>query len=116
MMAVRGTIAEIEAASGGIAYEVACINGPRDLVLVGPKEQMALLAEQLQNQGHKTHRLDIPHAFHSEHVIAVAIIVALCRCDAQLARALSAVRRSFVVTEVACLCMEQQELLDTVSW
>ncbi|KAF2103987.1 ketoacyl-synt-domain-containing protein [Rhizodiscina lignyota] len=68
MMAVRGTPAEIAQAAGGLPYEIACVNGPRDLVVVGTRIQMELLAEQLQGQGRKTHKLDIPHAFHSEQM------------------------------------------------
>lgn len=75
MMAVRGTAAEIEAAAEGLPYEIACINGPTDLVLVGTRQQMEALAAQLQSQGRKTFKLDIPHAFHSEQMNPVLPIV-----------------------------------------
>lgn len=68
MMAVRGTLSEIKTSAGDKPYEIACINGEKDLVLCGTREQMDSVAESLQADGHKCHKLDIPYAFHSTHV------------------------------------------------
>ena len=47
---------------------MACINGERDIVLNGPKGQMASVTESLKDDCLKRHVLDIPYAFHSSQV------------------------------------------------
>lgn len=42
MLAVRGAMSEIRDIVPENSYEVACINGERDTVLSGPKDQMNL--------------------------------------------------------------------------
>ncbi|KAI9792875.1 MAG: Type I Iterative PKS [Piccolia ochrophora] len=68
MMAVRGTLSEIKENAGNKPFEVACINGEKDIVLSGTREQMNSVAESLKEKGHKCHKLDIPYAFHSAQV------------------------------------------------
>ena len=68
MLAVRGTLSEIRNIVPENSYEVACINGERDIVLSGPKSQMASVTENLEENGLKCHVLDIPYAFHSSQV------------------------------------------------
>ncbi len=66
MMAVRGTPAEIEKSAGDRSYEVACINGPKETVLSGTREQIDAVSEPLQSEGYRCLSLDVPFAFHSE--------------------------------------------------
>ena len=68
MLAVRGTLSEIRNIPPEDSYEVACINGERNIVLSGPKCQMASVTESLKENGLKCHVLDIPYAFHSSQV------------------------------------------------
>ncbi|KAK8091576.1 hypothetical protein PG997_001937 [Apiospora hydei] len=67
MMAVRGSMADIEAATKGHTqpYEVACINGPKETVLSGLSKDLEVLMEPLQAAGCKCHILDVAYAFHS---------------------------------------------------
>lgn len=66
MMAVRGTLAEIQKSAGDRPYEVACINGPRETVLSGTREQIDAISEPLQSAGYRCVSLDVAFAFHSE--------------------------------------------------
>ncbi|KAI9819844.1 MAG: Type I Iterative PKS [Pycnora praestabilis] len=68
MMAVRATISEIKICAGNKPYEIACINGEKDIVLSGTRERMDSMAESLQAEGYKCHKLDVPYAFHSSQV------------------------------------------------
>ncbi|KAK8022725.1 polyketide synthase [Apiospora rasikravindrae] len=67
MMAVRGSMADIEAVTKGHSaqYEVACINGPKETVLSGLSKDLEALMEPLQAAGCKCHILDVAYAFHS---------------------------------------------------
>ncbi|KAI0128181.1 putative polyketide synthase [Hypoxylon sp. NC0597] len=65
MVAVRGSLAQIQEAAGTRPYEVACINGPRDTVLSGPVEDMGAIIPALEEAGLKCSRLDVAFAFHS---------------------------------------------------
>ena len=65
MLSVRGTPAEIEKSAGGRSYEVACINGPKDTVLSGSREQIDEISELLQLNGFRCVGLDVAFAFHS---------------------------------------------------
>jgi len=66
MMAVRCSVAELEKCGGGLPYEVACINGPKDTVISGTQEQIDALFEALGAKGHKCICLEVAFAFHSE--------------------------------------------------
>ncbi|KAI4146620.1 MAG: hypothetical protein L6R39_003393 [Caloplaca ligustica] len=68
MMSVRGSVSEIQDSASPKDYEIACINGPKDTVLSGTREQMNSVAESLQADGLKSMKLDIPYAFHSAQV------------------------------------------------
>ena len=68
MLVVRGTLSEIRNIIPENSYEVACINGERDIVLSGPKGQMASVMDILKESGLKCHVLDILYAFHSSQV------------------------------------------------
>ncbi|KAF4536149.1 Beta-ketoacyl synthase [Lasiodiplodia theobromae] len=66
MLAVRASLADIEKSAAGLTYEVACINGPKETVLSGSKEQMEAITQPLQSAGHKCYSLDVAFAFHSK--------------------------------------------------
>ncbi|KAF3058488.1 Conidial yellow pigment biosynthesis polyketide synthase [Daldinia childiae] len=66
MMAVRASRSEIEESARGRPYEVACINGPKEIVLSGPREEIDVLGEVLQGDGHRCVSLDVSFAFHSD--------------------------------------------------
>lgn len=65
MLAVRASLADIEKSAAGLTYEVACINGPKETVLSGSKEQIEAITQPLQSAGHKCYSLDVAFAFHS---------------------------------------------------
>ena len=65
MLAVRGSLADIEKSAAGRRYEIACINGPKDTVLSGTREEIDAVSEPLQLAGHKCFSLDVAFAFHS---------------------------------------------------
>ncbi|UBI35054.1 SDR family NAD(P)-dependent oxidoreductase [Streptomyces mobaraensis] len=44
---------------------LAAVNGPRSVVLSGPEAEVERIAGQLRDQGRKTSRLKVSHAFHS---------------------------------------------------
>jgi iterative type I PKS product template protein len=52
----------------GCQYEVACKNGPREVVLSGTNETIDKLHEELSDTGFRLTRLRVPFAFHSSQV------------------------------------------------
>lgn len=68
MLAVRASLAQIQESTTATdhQYEVACINGPKDTVLSGTREQIDALSQTLEGHGYKCFRLDVAFAFHSE--------------------------------------------------
>ncbi|KAL4995984.1 hypothetical protein BDV10DRAFT_202678 [Aspergillus recurvatus] len=67
MLAVRASVAQIEESIGecGRPYEIACVNGPRETVLSGTREEMDAAMERLTADGYKCSSLDVAFAFHS---------------------------------------------------
>ncbi|KAI0539703.1 putative polyketide synthase [Xylaria digitata] len=65
MVAVRGSLAQIQETVKDLPYEVACINGPRDVVLSGPIEHTTTIIPILEAAGMKCSTLDVAYAFHS---------------------------------------------------
>lgn len=65
MMAVRASLDEIAENSGGKTFTIACVNGPRDTVLSGTKQEMDEVAAPLEAAGHRCIKLDVAFAFHS---------------------------------------------------
>ncbi len=65
MLAVRASLDQIEQSSQGKPYEIACINGPKETVLSGPRDEMDAVAAVLEKDGHKCTSLDVAFAFHS---------------------------------------------------
>ncbi|KAJ5698551.1 hypothetical protein N7462_000556 [Penicillium macrosclerotiorum] len=65
MLAVRASVEQIEKSAGDKSYEVACINGPKETVLSGTREQIHAMMEHLEASGYKCSALDVAFAFHS---------------------------------------------------
>lgn len=65
MVAVRGSLAQIEESARGMFYEIACINGPKETVLSGTSEDMNALIPLLEGDGYKCFSLEVAFAFHS---------------------------------------------------
>lgn len=68
MLAVKGTLSSIYQAAQCKPFEVACVNGKRDIVLCGSVEEIDLLSEIFKQAGLKCMKLDVPYAFHSSQV------------------------------------------------
>lgn len=71
MLSVRASHENILKAAGGIAFEVACINGPAETVLGGAVADLEALATALGKAGYRTIRLDVPHAYHTSQMEVV---------------------------------------------
>ncbi|KKY34489.1 putative polyketide [Diaporthe ampelina] len=71
MMAVSATLDEIERSAGDAPYEVACINGPKQIVLSGPCDEIESLERVLKDAGHRCQVLEVAFAFHSAQTDAI---------------------------------------------
>ncbi|KAH6658474.1 hypothetical protein BKA67DRAFT_656663 [Truncatella angustata] len=67
MMAVKASLSNIEKSLEGtkLQYEVACINGPIEIVLSGPSTEIEAVGNALKAAGHRCIILDVSFAFHS---------------------------------------------------
>ncbi|KAF7162464.1 hypothetical protein CNMCM5623_007755 [Aspergillus felis] len=65
MVAVRASVIQIQESAQDRPYELACINGPKETVLSGPKDEMDAIIPVLEADGYKCFSLDVPFAFHS---------------------------------------------------
>lgn len=65
MLAVKASIAEIEAATRGLSFEIACFNSAGDTVLASSVDQVESLSQVLKRAGYKCIILKLPYAFHS---------------------------------------------------
>ncbi|MDC0773288.1 type I polyketide synthase [Streptomyces sp. HD] len=63
MLAVQATEEELPELPAGVS--VAAVNGPRSLVLSGDEEPVVALAQGFAEEGRRTKRLTVSHAFHS---------------------------------------------------
>ncbi|WTL70189.1 SDR family NAD(P)-dependent oxidoreductase [Streptomyces sp. NBC_01518] len=64
MVAVAASEAEVEALLGE-GVDLAAVNGPASVVLSGAEDAVLAVAAKLADQGRKTKRLSVSHAFHS---------------------------------------------------
>ncbi|MGW1642107.1 SDR family NAD(P)-dependent oxidoreductase [Streptomyces lavendulae] len=64
MVSVRATEDEVRPLLSA-DVDIAAINGPSSLVISGAEDAVLAVAGQLAEQGHKTKRLTVSHAFHS---------------------------------------------------
>lgn len=71
MMAVSATLDEIKKSAGVAPYEVACINGPKQIVLSGPSGEIESLEQVLKDAGHRCQVLEVAFAFHSAQTDAI---------------------------------------------
>ena len=71
MLTVKATVSTVTHFLEGTGVEVACINGPDDTVLSGPREEIEAMYLGLASQGIKALRLNISYAFHSSQVDCV---------------------------------------------
>uniref|UniRef100_UPI00117AB811 type I polyketide synthase n=1 Tax=Lentzea kentuckyensis TaxID=360086 RepID=UPI00117AB811 len=65
MVAVRAGEDEVLPLLAGTAVEVGAVNGPRTVVLTGPRHDVEAVAATLAGRGHKITRLSVSHPFHS---------------------------------------------------
>jgi len=68
MLAIKGSVSSIKEAVSGTGCEVACINGPTEMVLSGTVAQIDELAGNVNAHGFKCTKLNVPFAFHSSQV------------------------------------------------
>ncbi|MDI3424364.1 acyltransferase domain-containing protein, partial [Streptomyces luteolus] len=73
MAAVEATYDEIAPTLNGLedSVSVAAVNAPRSVVLSGDEDVVLRLAAEWRDQGRRTHRLPVSHAFHSPHMDTV---------------------------------------------
>ncbi|MEU1949123.1 beta-ketoacyl synthase N-terminal-like domain-containing protein, partial [Streptomyces sp. NPDC020125] len=73
MVAIEASEEEIAPSLAGRAAEVsiAAVNGPAAVVIAGDEEAALEIAGQWAEQGRKTRRLKVSHAFHSPHMDAM---------------------------------------------
>ncbi|MER7708995.1 type I polyketide synthase [Streptomyces werraensis] len=67
MVAVAAGEAEVDGLLGD-GVEIAAVNGPAAVVLSGDEDAVLAVAGRLREQGRKTKRLVVSHAFHSPHM------------------------------------------------
>ncbi|RPB26895.1 conidial pigment polyketide synthase PksP/Alb1 [Terfezia boudieri ATCC MYA-4762] len=68
MLAVKASVATIQARSLGKHLEIACVNGPEDTVLSGTNHDIDAAEKELSRQGFRCIKPRLPFAFHSAHV------------------------------------------------
>ena len=68
MLAVKASLPSLSQHMAQTACEVACINGPNEIVLSGTTSAMDSLSKDLTAQNIKCTMLDVPFAFHSSQV------------------------------------------------
>ncbi|KAJ3937879.1 polyketide synthase pks12 [Colletotrichum fioriniae] len=68
MLAVRASVLQIRQFLNANIHEVACINGPREVVISGKVADINQLAERLAADNIKATRVQVPYAFHSAQV------------------------------------------------
>ena len=65
MVAVRASLDQIQKSASGKHFEIACVNGPKDVVLAGTEVDMDAIIPLLEADGYKSFSLDVAFAFHS---------------------------------------------------
>ncbi|MFI9203818.1 type I polyketide synthase [Streptomyces sp. NPDC053048] len=70
MIAIQAAEADVAPTLAGKehAVSIAAVNGPEAVVISGDEDVAESVAAHWREQGHKTHRLTVSHAFHSPHM------------------------------------------------
>lgn len=68
MLAVRATQEQIQPLLHPSQHEIACLNGPKEVVISGQVDHIVALSEKLAAYNIKATHLSIPYAFHSSQV------------------------------------------------
>ncbi|KAB8261298.1 hypothetical protein BDV32DRAFT_148564 [Aspergillus pseudonomiae] len=68
MLAVKATVDEIRHTGRNNVYEIACINGPRDVTIAASVEEIKDIQQTLVSQGYRVANLNVPFAFHSSQM------------------------------------------------
>lgn len=68
MLAIRGSVDQIQKYLDAKIYDVACINGPQDTVVSGRVDDIEHLSQKLTAGSIKATRVNVPFAFHSAQV------------------------------------------------
>ncbi|KID73891.1 Conidial yellow pigment biosynthesis polyketide synthase [Metarhizium brunneum] len=68
MLAVKASADRVASLLGRPGLEIACVNGPEETVVAGPRDQIDSLAAVLNTQSVKTTLLKVQFAFHSAQV------------------------------------------------
>ncbi|TPX18780.1 uncharacterized protein E0L32_011529 [Thyridium curvatum] len=71
MIAVKASMLRIQDILSGVKFQVACINGPADIVLGGPVQQVMAMQERFAAEGVKNTILETPYAFHTSQVFSI---------------------------------------------
>ena len=71
MLAVKSSLSALSDFLRNGSIEVACINGPSEIVLSGPTLEIESAKDTLNDRGIKSTKLSTPYAFHSSQVTAI---------------------------------------------
>lgn len=71
MLSVRTSVDEVRKSAGDMHIEIACINGPTDVVIGGSNEDLDVLAKRITAAGHRTIKLPVSHAYHTRQMDAI---------------------------------------------
>ncbi|MGW4059745.1 type I polyketide synthase [Amycolatopsis sp. NPDC004747] len=71
MLAVQASEEEVAAAVEGTGLDIAAVNGPASVVVSGDQDAVAAFGARWRDQGRKTRRLRVSHAFHSARMDAM---------------------------------------------
>jgi naphtho-gamma-pyrone polyketide synthase len=71
MLAVKASPASLDRYISKTSCEIACINGPEEIVLSGNLSEIATISRDLTTAGFKCVKLELPFAFHSAQVEAI---------------------------------------------
>ncbi|CAJ2509016.1 Uu.00g140420.m01.CDS01 [Anthostomella pinea] len=65
MLAVRASLSQINPLLDPNKHDIACVNGPKEVVISAEDAEIAELSDRLKRSHMKATRLDVPYAFHS---------------------------------------------------
>ena len=71
MLATRATLDKAKKIAESTGCDVACINGPEDIILAGRTEALSSASERLKEDGIKTLMLDLGYGYHSRQMDSI---------------------------------------------